>query len=370
MNDYDATRRRRADYGLDWRFEWQRYVSRRLGGKATVLAVAGALAARASNADGTAYLSSETMAAEIGKAENHTKDARSILVDAGFLIDTGRTRSGCKVWHLAFPAVHLDDAKAVAAEKRLHRRRTDLAGDPNLGSVHSGDPDLGTEQGPESRNTGTRISEDGDPNLGSHTGDGTGKGTGDDVDRRARERDASGPLGAAYGDAPLAEPRTSDEDGDPIGAAVIGFGAADDPQDYDTTEAEPMKCPECDAMSGEQCDVCYWDGRTEAAPAEPHGEAHGASASADLPAPAAALLAALEAHSPLQVSRVREMLEAQGATLARAMAPLEDVGLAYTAVGPKGLAVHLGSRTPAPVAPVGDPGYVVDPDDDYDDPTF
>ena len=246
MNEYNAARKRRADQGLDWRFEWQRYVSRRLGSKATVLAVAGALAARARNEDGTAFLSSETMAAEIGKAENHTKDARAVLVDAGFLIDTGRTCRGCKVWLLTFPPVPLADAKAVAAEKRLHLRRAELAGDPNLGSVRSGDPDLGSE-GPESRNAGTRISEAGDPNLGSHTGDGTRKGTGDGYHDDARERDASAPAGRpGYGDAPLTAPRT-ESGGDPTGAAPAGPGAsgASRADDDDTMEAEAMECVAC-----------------------------------------------------------------------------------------------------------------------------
>lgn len=215
MSEYHARRRAAAGRGLDWRHDWLRFLIRRHGRKATMIAVGSALAMRASNADGTVYLSAETLAAEVGRGVNHVKVARGDLVKAGFLADAGRTRDGCRVWHLTTPAVALDDDQAVATERRLHDR---LRG-PKVGPLDDDDghPDAGPKVGSggsEDRTAGVRRSDDKGPKIGPHTGDGTGHGTGDRTGNRyerARERDsAPAPGGPGYA-APLAGPRS---DGD------------------------------------------------------------------------------------------------------------------------------------------------------------
>lgn len=130
----------RSAHGLDWRFEWARYVARTYPRSATVIAVAAALAMRASNRDGSVYLSSETLAAEIGKRLDHVKKARAVLVRGGFQLATGEIRQGCKVWWLTAPAISLTDTAGVESEKALHAARTrrKRSGDPEQGDQFQG----------------------------------------------------------------------------------------------------------------------------------------------------------------------------------------------------------------------------------------
>lgn len=91
-------RGRPARWGLKVRRTWLGLVSR-AGASAAVARLAAFYAMHADSA-GLVYAGSKTLADEIGIGERKVKEHRKVLVDAGWLVDTGQRRNRAVVYRL------------------------------------------------------------------------------------------------------------------------------------------------------------------------------------------------------------------------------------------------------------------------------
>ncbi|GAA1382926.1 hypothetical protein GCM10009613_11590 [Pseudonocardia kongjuensis] len=323
----------------------------------------------------TAFIGRDKLEWFTGIGDRNAREYRAVLVRFGWLADTGERRGNGRkrsvVYRLEIPQCDCGrhDSWVMAggsASERIQRAAAVVQGhapgdgtrpapdddivsvgnDYPRGNVDDDHRSVGNHHasvGSDHRNVGSDYAANSRVVQTSPTDESVQT---NDVDRRARERDSAPAVRPGYV-APLAGPRTNDDhNDDPIGAAVIGWGAADATQHDDTTEAEPMEwCGECGALSDAPvCVDCDLPPEEYPAgmglPAE-HGGTPGGHDPA-LPAPAAALLAALRAYSPLPLTKARDTLERAGASLSNGLVPLMDHRLAHT----RGTMVHLGPEVP------------------------
>lgn len=268
----------------------------------------------------TAFLGRDKLEALTGIESRNARHYREVLERFGWLVDTGERRGQYRqtvVYRLAVPHCgcgrHDELVMAAVTAEERQRRAVAVVQGYERGVVAT--PEGGSDQreGGSGYAAHSRVVQTSPTDESVQT---------NDANERARERDAG--RGACV--APLDGPRTTDRaTADQREADGLTASAATQDDDESATsdreETTRMTCNGCGALSDAPlCDVCDPDGSPAAVAARTglRAENGGTPGGHDpgLPAPAAALLAALQDRGPLSTLDALRVIRSAGGRFA------------------------------------------------------